>query len=338
MTKPFTSLAIMMLAEQGKLQLAYPVSKYLPEFKDLKVGVERTDPTTGTKELLLESQDREMTVQDLMRHTSGITYGIFGKSMVKDLYNQKGANPFDFSQTNAQMVTKLSKIPLQYQPGTTWDYSMSTDVLGRIVEVVSGMELDAFITEKITKPLKLSDTAFWAEGEKRVARLAEPQVDPATGKKPALFHDSLQRPNWIAGGAGMISTAADYARFCQMFLNGGTLDGVRLVSPKTIELMSANHLPPGTKYSPVSYTLFQGIIPSPEAGQGFGLGFAVRTDTGRNALPGSMGDYFWAGAYGTYFWIDPKEQMTAILMMHAPALRLDYRYLMRNLVYQALVK
>jgi len=338
MTKPFTSLAIMMLVEEGKLQLAYPVSKYLPELKELKVGVERSDPATGKKELVLEPIEREMTVQDLLRHTSGITYGLFGKSMVKDLYNQKDANPFDFTQTNAEMVTKLSRLPLQYQPGTTWDYSMSTDVLGRIVEVVSGLELDAFIAEKITKPLKLSDTAFWADGEKRVARLAEPQVDPTTGKKPALFHDSLQRPKWIAGGAGMVSTAADYARFSQMFLNGGTLDGVRLVSPKTIELMSANHLLPGTKYSPVSYPLFQGIIPSPEAGQGFGLGFAVRTDTGRNSLHGSIGDYFWAGAYGTYFWIDPKEQMAVVLMMHAPALRLDYRYLMRGLVYQAVIK
>jgi CubicO group peptidase (beta-lactamase class C family) len=338
MTKPFTSLAIMMLAEDGKLQLAYPVSKYLPEFKDLKVGVERSDPGSGKKELVLEPAEREMTVQDLLRHTSGITYGVFGKSMVKDLYNQKGSNPFDFSQTNAEMVTKLSKLPLQYQPGTTWDYSMSTDVLGRIVEVVSGKELDVFIDERISKPLKLSDTLFWAEGEKRVARLAEPQIDPATNKKPGLFHDSLARPKWIAGGAGLLSTAADYARFCQMLLNGGALDKVRLVSPKTVELMTANHLPPGTKYSPVSYPLFQGIIPSPEAGQGFGLGFAVRTDPGRNALPGSVGDYFWAGAYGTFFWIDPKEQMSAILMMHAPSLRLDYRYLIRNLVYQALVK
>jgi CubicO group peptidase (beta-lactamase class C family) len=338
MTKPFTSVAAMILVEEGKIQLGYAVSRYLPEFKDLKVGIEKTDAATGKKELVLVPADREMTVQDLLRHTSGLTYGIFGKSMVKDLYNIKGGNPFDFSQTNAEMVTKLSKLPLQYQPGTTWDYSMSTDVLGRIVEVASGMELDAFIAERISKPLRLSDTGFWAEGEKRAMRVAEPQVDPATGKKPGLFHDSMQRPKWIAGGAGMLSTAADYARFCQMLLNGGMLEGVRLVSPKTIELMSANHLPPGIKFSPVSYPLFEAIIPSPEVGQGFGLGFAVRTETGLNALHGSVGDYFWAGAYGTYFWIDPKEQMAVVLMMHAPPLRLQYRYLMRGLVYQAIVK
>jgi CubicO group peptidase (beta-lactamase class C family) len=337
MTKPFTSLAIMMLVEEGKIQIGYPVSRYLPEFKDLKVGMEKTDTANNRKELVFVPAEREMTVQDLLRHTSGITYGIFGKSMVKDLYNVKETNPFDFNQTNAEMVTKLSKLPLQYQPGTTWDYSMSTDVLGRIVEVVSGLELDVFIAERITKPLKLSDSGFWAEGGK-ANRLAEPQVDQATGKRPALFHDSLQRPKWIAGGAGMISTAADYARFCQMFLNGGVLDGVRLISPKTVELMTANHLPPVIQFSPISYPLFQAIIPSPEVGQGFGLGFAVRTETGRNALPGSAGDYFWAGAYGTYFWIDPKEQMVVVLMMHAPPLRLHYRYLMRGLVYQAVIK
>src|SRR4030067_1391157 len=152
MTKPFTSLAIMMLVEEGKIQLDYPVSRYLPEFKDLKVGIEKIDTATARKELILVPPDREMTVQDLLRHTSGTTYGIFGKSMVKDLYNIKDGNPFDFNQTNAEMVAKLSKLPLQHQPGTAWDYSMSTDVLRRIVEVVSGLELDAFIAERSAAP------------------------------------------------------------------------------------------------------------------------------------------------------------------------------------------
>jgi CubicO group peptidase (beta-lactamase class C family) len=339
MSKPFTSLAIMMLAEEGKIQLLQPASRYLPQFKDLKVGVEKTDPATGQKELILVPPDREVTVQDLMRHTSGITYGFFGKSMVKDLYNKtKEGNPFDFGQTNAEMVTKLSKLPLASQPGTTWEYSQSTDVLGRIVEVVSGLELDTFIAEKISKPLKLSDSSFWAEGEKRAMRVAEPQVDPTTGKRPGLFHDSMQRPNWIAGGAGMISTAADYARFCQMFLNKGALNGVRLVAPKTVELMSSNHLPPGTKFAPGSWAQFVAMLPSPEMGQGFGLGFCVRTEPGLNPSPGSVGEYYWAGAYGTYFWIDPKEQLVAVLMMHAPAMRLYYRGVIRDYVYQAILK
>jgi len=339
MSKPFTSLAIMMLVEEGKIQLFQPASRYLPEFKNLKVGVEKTDPATSQKELILLAPDREMTVQDLMRHTSGITYGIFGKSMVKDLYNKtKEGNPFDFSQTNAEMVAKLSKLPLANQPGTTWEYSHSTDVLGRIVEVVSGLELDTFIAERITKPLKLSETGFWAEGEKQAGRVAEPQVDPATGKKPIMAPDATKRPSWISGGGGMLSTASDYAHFCQMFLNKGTLDSVRLVAPKTVELMSSNHLPPGTKFPLGSWAQFVAMLPSPEMGQGFGLGFCVRTEPGLNPSPGSVGDYYWAGLYGTYFWIDPKEQLVAVLMLNATAQRLPYRAVMRDYVYQAIMK
>lgn len=333
MTKPFTSLAIMMLAEEGKIQIAYPVSRYLPELKDLKVGVEKKDEATGKMELVLEPAGREMTVQDLLRHTSGLTYGVFGKSLVKDRYNAVKA--FDFTQTNAEMVTKLSQVPLQYQPGTTWEYSMSVDVLGRIVEVVSGVEFDVFVAERIAKPLKLSDTGFWVEGEKAQARIAEPQIDRTTGKRPEVF-EVTKRPKWISGGGGMVSTASDYARFCQMLLNGGVLDGVRLVSRKTIELMSSNHLPPGVKYGPLVPVQFAGISPTPEEGGGFGLGFLVRTEAGRSPLPGSVGDYGWAGVYGTYFWIDPKEKLVAILMMQAPAERLHYRYLMRHYVYQAI--
>jgi CubicO group peptidase (beta-lactamase class C family) len=234
MTKPFTSLAIMMLAEEGKIQLPVPVSRYLPEFKDLKVGVEKKDPTTGKTDLALETATREMTIQDLLRHTSGLTYGFIGKSIVKDRYNE--ARTGDFEQTNAELVTKLSKIPLQYHPGTTWDYSQSTDVLGRIVEVVSGVELDTFIAERIAKPLKLVDTAFWVEGAERQARIAEPQINPATGKRPPA-RDVTKKPKWMAGASALVSTAQDYARFCQMFLNRGALDGIRLVSPKTIEHM-----------------------------------------------------------------------------------------------------
>jgi CubicO group peptidase (beta-lactamase class C family) len=339
MSKPFTSLAIMMLVEEGKIQLFQPASRYLPEFKDLRVGVEKTDPATGQKELILVPPDREMTVQDLMRHTSGITYGVFGKSMVKDLYNKtKEGNPFDFNQTNAEMVTKLSKLPLASQPGTTWEYSQSTDVLGRIVEVVSGIELDTFIAERIAKPLKLSETGFWAEGEKQAGHVAEPQVDPATGKRPMMIPDATKRPRWISAGGGMLSTASDYARFCQMFLNKGALEGVRLVAPKTVELMSSNHLPPGTKFATGSWPQFIAMLPSPEMGQGFGLGFCVRTESGLNPCPGSVGDYYWAGSNGTYFWIDPKEELVAVLMMNAPAPRVYYRAVMRDYVYQAILK
>src|SRR5579871_1539328 len=226
MTKPFTSVAAMMLVEEGKLQLIDPVSVYLPEFKELQVGVEKVNPATGNSELSLQPAQREMTVQDLLRHTSGLTYGIFGKSLVKQAYND--AKLFDQGQTLAGVVSKLSKLPLAYQPGTTWDYSMSTDVLGRIVEVVSGKSLDQFIAERIAKPLGLSDTGF-SLAEEKLDRLAQPQVDATTGKPPFIWPDLTKQINWASGGGGMVSTASDYARFAQMMLNGGELNGVRLL-------------------------------------------------------------------------------------------------------------
>ena len=244
MTKPFTSLAVMMLVEEGKIRLPAPVSRYLPEFKDLKVGVEKKDPTTGKAELILETPSREMKVQDLLRHTSGLTAEWSGKSMVKDRLNV--AKISDVNQTNAELVTKLSQLPLQTHPGTTWEYSRSYDVLARIVEVISGVEFDYFVEERIVKPLKFEDTGFWVEGADRQARIAEPQINPATGQRPPV-RNVTKRPKWISGGGGMVSTAHDYARLCLMFLNGGSLDGVRLVSRKTIDHMTSNHVPPGYK-------------------------------------------------------------------------------------------
>lgn len=336
MTKPFTSLAAMMLAEEGKIQLPLPVSRYLPEFKDVKVGIDKKDPTSDKVELLLETPRREMTVQDLLRHTSGITYGVFGaKTMVKDLYNK--ANLFDPDKTGAETVAKLSKLPLQYHPGTTWDYSMSLELLARIVEIQSGVALDTFIADRITNPLSLTDTAYWVEGAERQARIAEPQIDPATGKKPANVPDMTKKKKWIQGSSGLNSTAYDYARFCLMFLYGGTRDGVRLVSPKTIEHMTSNHIPPGYKYASPIQTQILWPSPSMETGQGFGLGFAINCEPERNPLPGSKGLYYWNGAYGTHFWIDPKEELISVLMMQAPAQNFPYTWAMRHLVYQAIL-
>jgi CubicO group peptidase (beta-lactamase class C family) len=329
MTKPVTSLAVMMLAEEGRLQIAHPASRYLPEFKGLQVGVEKRGED-GKKELALEPA--RMTVQDLLRHTSGLAHGLFGQSMVKDLYDK--AKVTDPAQTNAELVSKLAKLPLQFQPGSTWEYSVSTDVLARIVEVVSGMTFDAFIAEHIAKPLELADTGFWVEPANH-ARIAESQIDRATGQRPRL-RDMKSRPNWIHGGAGLVSTALDYARFCQLFLNGGQLDGVRLVSRKTVELMTADHLPPGTPMSPTVARQFGVLMPSPEMGQGFGLGFAVRSHAGRNPLHGSTGEYYWVGLFGTSFWIDPNEKMFVVMMTQDLAQRWHYRYLIRELVYQAL--
>jgi CubicO group peptidase (beta-lactamase class C family) len=330
MSKPITSLAIMMLAEEGRMSIADPVAKYLPEFADLRVGTVRPG-ADGKPSVALEAVRSPMTVQDLLRHTSGLTYGAPGANPLKQAYVD--AKIGDWDDTNATLVTKLSKLPLVFQPGTTWEYSVSTDVLGRIVEVVSGQPLDRFVAERITGPLKMSDTGFSAPSS-AAARVALPQAEGPRKAVPNIPHPTRDLA-YKSGGGGMVSTAADYARFCQFLLNGGELDGVRLVSRKTIELMTANHLPPGTPIGP-DMVAFEALAPSAQMGQGFGLGFAVRTDVGRNPLQGSPGDYYWGGAYGTYFWIDPKEQLYVVLMMQSPAARLPYRFLLRQMVYQAL--
>jgi CubicO group peptidase (beta-lactamase class C family) len=332
MTKPLVSVAAMMLVEEGKLQLISPVSAVLPEFKGVKVGVEKLND--GKPELVLEPAQREMTIQDLLRHTSGLTYGQFGDSLIKQAY--RNANIGAPGDNLTAVVSKLSKLPLAYQPGTTFEYSMSTDVLGRVVEVVSGMELDRFITERITKPLGMPDTGFYVS-EAQVGRVAEPQVDAATGKRPPM-RDLGVRPSWLSGGGGMVSTAADYARFCQMLLNGGAFEGAYFLSPRTVAYMTTDHLPPGTAISQAVQG-FGSLIPSPALGQGFGLGFAVRTDVGRNPMPGSAGEFYWTGASGTTFWVDPKENLIAIMMLQVPINQTAYyRSLIRNTVYQAIAK
>ncbi len=333
MTKPVTSVAVMMLAEEGQVDLLAPVSQYLPEFKDVKVGVEHSDSGTGKAALSLEDPKRPMTVQDLLRHTSGLVYGPFGNSLVHQAYNK--ANLFDDHQTLAEFVTKLSKLPLAHQPGTAWEYGMSTDVLARIVEVVSGTPFDAFIEERITKPLGMKDTAFYLRGG-QASRLAELQVDPATGHRPGgstAENLTKEKQKWFSGGGGLLSTAADYARFCQMLLNGGELDGVRLLSRKTLAIMTSDQLPPN-----IARSGYEDMAPTPEMGQSFGLGFAVRTDVGCNPLSGSAGDYFWAGADGTYFWVDPHEKLFTVMMVQLPFPQSGrYRRALRELVYAALV-
>jgi len=330
MTKPLTSVAAMMLAEQGKLLLADPVARYVPEFATLKVAVDSDN--ASAKKLTKEPMRREMTVQDLLRHTSGLTYAHLAGPLLKNAY--EASNVADEKQTNAEMVVKLAGLPLAYQPGTTWQYGMSTDVLGRVIEVASGAGLDHFIVERICKPLGLVDTGF---GPIDSVRSAQPQIDPSSGKRPQM-RDTAVPPKWIAGGSALLSTASDYVRFCQMLLNGGELGGMRLLSPSTVAHMTSDHLTPETRRSPSTPTLFGALAPTPELGIGFGLGFAVRTHTGRNPLPGSVGDFSWSGVTGTYFWIDPQQQLIAILMMQAPVQRLHYRYLMRTLVYQAIIE
>jgi CubicO group peptidase (beta-lactamase class C family) len=330
MTKPFTSVAAMMLAEEGRLLIADPVSRFIPEFADLQVAVDSDDRSDGKPKI--ERSRREMSVHDLLRHTSGLTYAHLTGPLLKSRY--EGAGVVDEKQTNAEMVGKLGRLPLAYQPGTTWQYGVSTDVLGRVVEVASGMELDRFIAERIYKPLGLSNTGFGPIDE---ARAAQPQIDPVSGRRPPM-RDISVRPRWISGGSGLLSTAGDYARFAQMLLNGGEVGGTRLLSPTTVRLMTSDHLTPDIRRGPSTAALFGALAPMAELGIGFGLGFAVRTHAGRNPLPGSIGDFSWSGVTGTYFWIDPHEELIAILMMQAPAERLHYRYLIRTLVYQAIVE
>lgn len=320
MTKPVTSVAAMMLAERGELQISAPVAEYLPEFKERTVGVDRVWAR------------RVMTVQDLLRHTSGLTYAAFGDSQVQMVWRE--ADLMNEAQTNADLVAKLARLPLMFEPGTTWEYSMSTDVLGRVVEVVSGQSLADFFADQITGPLGMTDTAFEATGAK-AERVAEPQTDAASGERPPMRN--VARPHrWASGGGGLVSTAADYLRFCQMLLNGGELDGVRLLAPKTIRHMASSHLPADCSYGETARSRFGALAPVPEMGHGFGLGFAVRTQSGMSPVPGSVGDYFWGGVTGTYFWIDPAEDLVAVFLSQAPDRRLHYRYLSRQLVYAAI--
>jgi CubicO group peptidase (beta-lactamase class C family) len=320
MTKPITSVAIMMLLEDGKIQISDPASKYLPELKTLQVGVESKDAAGNTVLTRVPAQ-RELTVQDLLRHTSGLTYGHRGNSsaLVRKTYLDAGEQARD--HTNAELVTKLSKTVLAFQPGTRWEYGRSTDVLGRIVEVVSGMTLGQFFEARIFKPLGMVDSFFSVPADK-VSRVAWPMIEPATGKRPNVTDPKVPQ-RFESGGGGLFSTAPDYLRFTTLLLNGGELDGVRLLSPKTVEHMASDHLGnvPGSNYP----------------GFGFGLGFAVRTHTGMNDMPGTVGEYLWGGAQGTWFWIDPKEKLIAIFMsQRAGDPRLYYRRLTKNLVAQTL--
>jgi len=337
MSKPITTVAVMLLAEEGKIDVMAPVAQYLPEFKDVKVGVEKVDPAGGKPYLATEPAAHPITVQDLLRHTSGLVYGPFGNTLVHQEYNK--ANLFDPGQTLREFVTKLSKLPLAHQPGAVWEYGMSTDVLGRVVEVASGMPFDRFVEERITKPLKMPDTAFYLIPA-QLPRLAEPQVDSATNKRP-MFGEGTdltkEKVKWFSGGGGMLSTASDYMRFCQMLINGGELDGIRLLSPKTLSVMTSDQVPP--RASRVgTLDVAPDLSPTPDMGQSFGLGFAVRTDQGHSPVSGSVGDYFWAGAAGTYFWVDPQEKLFVVEMLQMPFVEAGYtRRALREMVYAALV-
>lgn len=338
MTKPMVSVALMMLVEDGKVQLTDPVSKYLPSFKQPMVSVATHDPLYNGVSFKLVPAHKEPTLQDLLRHTSGLAYGELTKNtLVKQAYTEAGiySTARDFDARNlsgADMAERLGKAPLAQQPGTVWEYSLSVDVQGRIIEAVTGQRLNDVMQERLFKPLKMNDTAFDVPAAKK-ARLAEPfAIDPLTNLPNKLI-DVSQPPGNDSGGAGGVSTAPDYLRFCQALLNGGQLDGARILSRSTVQLMTADHLGQ-TIATPVSPG--QLLLGAP--GYTFGLGFLVRQADGIAGVHGNAGEFMWAGYGGTYFWADPKDQICAVYMTQAPSpLRAHYRRMLKALVAQALV-
>ena len=327
MSKPITSVATMILFEEGKLSLADPVAKYIPQLGGLKVGVEKADGSGGPPTLELVAAKRSMTVQDLLRHTSGLTYGFFGPGPVKKAYVD--SKLWVDYPSNAEFVDRIAKLPLAYEPGTTWDYSHSTDVLGRLIEVVSGKTLYEFEKARILDPLGMKDTSFYVTDKAKQDRIAEPFPNDRSIGVEAEFNDPRVVQKWESGGGGMVGTAMDYARFLQMLLNGGTLDGKRIIGPKTVAYITADHMGGGAVPGPLYL---------PGAGFGFGLGFAVRKDAGVSPFPGSVGEYNWGGAGGTYFWVDPKENMFVVFMMQSPKQRVYYRALLKDMIYAAVDK
>jgi CubicO group peptidase (beta-lactamase class C family) len=317
MTKPVVSVGIMMLLEEGHFLLDDPIAKFIPEFASQKVGVENDG------RLDLVPLKRPITIQDLLRHTSGITYEHTGNSLVQQLYQQSRLRSRKLS--NAEHATLVAGLPLICQPGAEWNYSRSTDILGRLIEIVSGKTLGAFLHQRILAPLQMTETGFHT-GAENATRLAEPfATDPWTGDKVQFFN-MLEKPVMESGGGGLVSTTMDYARFCQMLLNGGTLDGSRIIGRKTLELMASDHLDASVKIN--------GTLTQP--GHSFGLGFGVRTQQGIAPFMGSIGQFFWSGMGGTFFWIDPKEELFAVFMSQGPGQRVYTRTLVRNMVYAAL--
>ena len=316
MTKPLVSLAALMLVEEGRLQLGDPIAKYLPEFAGLQVGVQEGDA------IRLEPARRQPTVHDLLRHTSGFTYGFLGDSAVQRQY--QAAELAQRSRSNAQFCQALAQLPLAHQPGSCWQYSHSTDVLGALLEVVAGQPLGTLLAERILAPLGMNDTAFSVPRE-QWHRIAEPFAkDPDSGD-PVAMMAAREVPALESGGGGLVSTADDYIRFLQLMRNRGSLAGTRLASRKTIEWMTADHLGGIPAHGDL-------LMP----GYGFGLGFSVRMQAGLAPLPGSVGQYFWSGIGGTLFFVDPAEDLFALLLTQAPNQRIFFRHLFRHLVYAAL--
>jgi len=313
MTKPVVSVAVMMLMERGQLLLSDPVVQHLPEFANQRVHTPQG----------LKAPQQAATVQDLLRHTAGLTYEFLGDSEVHRQYGEVKIASRD--RTNAEYCETLAALPLQFEPGSVWAYSRATDVLGRLVEVISGQTLGQFLQQEIFGPLGMVDTGFVVPPDQH-HRIAEPFAQDPDGGVLMKILDAKQAPKLESGGGGLMSTAMDYARFLQCLRNKGEQGGVRLLGPHTVDFMTADHL----DGRPIDGTLLP-------PGHGFGLGFAVRTTQGVSAVPGSAGLYYWGGIAGTTFFVDPALDMYALMMIQAPNQREYYRPLFRDLVYAALL-
>ncbi len=321
MSKAVIAVAAAILLEEGKISLSDPVAKYIPSFKDVQVGEIKKDE--GGKEIVsLVKPVNVMTIQDLLRHTSGLSYWFYPPKAIQDLYLQAGTKNMD-DLTLAEVCDKLAKLPLVAHPGTRYQYGHSSDVMGRVVEVASGRSLDQFFAERIYQPLKMKDTGF-AVKSSDAGRLVF--LDP----KALLYTDPTKPIKYLSAGGGLVSTAMDYARFSQMLLNGGQLEGKRLLGPRTVAFMTADQLGPLGNRDDALYL--------PGRGYGEGFEFYVRVDAGRAYFLGNVGEFYKDGAGGTVFWVDPKEDLVAVFMVSAPDYREHYRYVIKNLIYQAILK
>ncbi len=325
MTKPIVSVGSMILHENAKMYLTEPVGKYIPELVHMKVAKTVKDSVTNSDNIKIVDANSSIRIHDLLRHTAGFTYAFYGNSPARNKLKESGIGSLNFRDVNLEdYIFKLSKLPLAYQPGIHWEYGRSTDVLGYLIEVISENSLDHFLKQNIFDQLDMVDTGFWVPEEKW-SRIAEPFKDKG---EPKLL-DVTIKPNLFSGGHGLVSTVGDYVRFCQMMLNEGILKGKRVLSPKTVQYMTSDHL--GKHISR------EGPYYLPGPGYGFGLGFGVRENNGISAWPGSEGEYFWGGYAGTYFWIDPKEDLVVVSMTQSVLERVHYRMVLRNLVYQAFI-
>ena len=337
MTKPIASVGLMMLWEQGRLQLDDPVHKFIPSWRDQRVFVGGNHPAWKTTPV-----ERPMTVRDLLSHTSGLTYGFMERTNVDAAYRKLGVA--DLSRrgyTTRDMIADLAALPLEFSPGTRWNYSVATDVVGHLIELISGQRLDAYLREHVFQPLGMADTSFVVTDEQSTRfaanyqRLADNSLKLIDDPTKSSYRDCA----FFSGGGGLVSTAHDYFRFASMMLNRGELDGIRLLGRKTVELMTMNHLPEGQDLTNLAQPGM--FTETAYAGVGFGLGFSVMQSPARAQIAGTAGEFAWGGAAGTAFWIDPGEQMIAIFMTQIMQIGLPAPYPLRRelrtLVYSALL-